>query len=53
MSDDRDHRGYDPDAYKDGPLKRECPFCDEPNIQLPYHLPCEGVERDERFIDDA
>jgi hypothetical protein len=47
MSDD--HRGYDPDAYNDGPLKRDCPLCGERDIQLPHHLPCEGTETPEGF----
>ena len=46
---DRDHRGYDPDAYNSGDgigetLKRDCPLCGAEDIQLPHHLPCDGVE---------
>jgi len=31
---------------KGAPHARDCPYCDETDILLPYHLPCEGVDDD-------
>jgi len=30
---------------------RDCPYCDEEDILLPYHLPCAGVNRDTEVFD--